>query len=221
MTRKPATTDQDDQGGTTGNLADLTHDLANRRRHGSRNVSMLTESFKQNGAARSIVVDEDGVILAGNNAVEAAAEAGITKVQIVETDGTTLVAVRRRGLTPDQKRAIAIYDNRTAELAEWDVAALTADLKNGEDLSAFFFDGELAALGVVGDAVEDPQREWSGMPEFSQKTVGAFHSIQIHFKDAAALEAFGQLIGQPVGKTVRYLWIPEQADEVFKDQAYK
>jgi len=101
------------------------------------------------------------VILAGNGVVEAASEAGITKLQIVDADGDTLVAVRRRGLTPSQKRDLAIYDNRTAELAEWNVEQLAADLQNGEDLAAFFFDDELKTLGVVvpgfGPVSEDEQ----------------------------------------------------------------
>jgi hypothetical protein len=122
---------------------------------------MLVDALQKVGVSRSIVVDEDGVILAGNGVVEAASEAGITKVQIVEADGETLVAVRRRGLTAGQKRDLAIYDNRTAELAVWNVEQLAADLQNGEDLSAFFYDDELKALGVVvpgfGPASEDEQ----------------------------------------------------------------
>ena len=54
---------------------------------------MLLESIEQVGAARSIVIDEDDTILAGHGVAEAAAEAGITRVQVVDTDGRTLVAV--------------------------------------------------------------------------------------------------------------------------------
>lgn len=38
---------------------------------------MIVQSLKDNGAARSIVIDEQGVVLAGNGVVDAAAEAGI------------------------------------------------------------------------------------------------------------------------------------------------
>jgi len=121
---------------------------------------MLVDALQKVGASRSIVVDEDGVILAGNGVVEAASEAGITKLQIVDADGDTLVAVRRRGLTPSQKRELAIYDNRTAELAEWNVEQLAADLQNGEDLAAFFLPDELTRLlgaaVLPGDAASLP-----------------------------------------------------------------
>jgi len=46
---------------------------------------MLVDALQKVGASRSIVVDEDGVILAGNGVVEAASEAGLTKLQIVDS----------------------------------------------------------------------------------------------------------------------------------------
>jgi hypothetical protein len=110
---------------------------------------MLVDALQKVGASRSIVLDENDVILAGNGVVEAASEAGLTKVQVVEADGDTIVAVRRRGLSDEQKRDLAIYDNRTAELATWNVEQLAADLKDGLDLSPFFFDEELKS--ILGD----------------------------------------------------------------------
>jgi len=137
---------QDDPGSTIGHLGDLTADPNNRRTHNPRNLGMLVDALRKVGASRSIVVDEDGVILAGNGVVEAAAEAGLTKLHIVDADGDTVVAVRRRGLTAGQKRDLALFDNRTAELAEWNIEQLAADLQNGEDLSAFFLPDELEKM---------------------------------------------------------------------------
>jgi DNA modification methylase len=133
-------------------IKDLVADPENRRKHNPRNLGMVVDALHQVGAARSIVIDEDGVILAGNGVTEAAAEAGITRVQVVDADGSTLVAVRRRGLSPEQKRALAIYDNRTAELAEWNAEQLQTDIDAGLDLKPWFFDEELAA--VLGQKVE-------------------------------------------------------------------
>lgn len=132
-------------------LKDLIPDPKNRRAHNARNIGMLVDALQKVGASRSIVVDEDDVILAGNGVVEAASEAGLIKVQVVEADGETIIAVRRRGLTDKQKRELAIYDNRTAELATWNVEQLQADLRDGLDLAPFFFDEELQeVLGVAG-----------------------------------------------------------------------
>src|SRR5262245_13185664 len=108
-------------------VADLKPDATNRRARTTRGERMLVESLEQLGPARSIVIDEDNQVLAGNGVIEAAAHAGITKLQVVDSDGQTLVAVRRTGLTPDEKRALAIYDNRTSELAEWVPEQLAQD----------------------------------------------------------------------------------------------
>src|SRR6188768_191036 len=80
-------------------IKDLVADPQNRRLHNPRNIGMVVDALQQVGAARSIVIDEDNVILAGNGVTEAAAEAGITKVRVIDVAGDELVAVRRTGLT--------------------------------------------------------------------------------------------------------------------------
>ena len=127
-------------------IKDLIPDPKNRRAHTPRNVGMIVDALHAVGAARSIVIDEAGTVLAGNATIEAAAEAGITRVRRVVADGNEVIAVQRLGLTPDQKRDLALYDNRTAELASWDVAQLAADLDEGVDLSGQFTEEELAAV---------------------------------------------------------------------------
>jgi hypothetical protein len=107
---------------------------------------MIATALRAVGAARSIVIDEDNAVLAGNGVLLGAAGAGLTKVQIVEARGDTIIAVRRRDLSPDQKRDLAIFDNRTAELAEWNAEQLGADLREGVDLGQFFTDEELLEL---------------------------------------------------------------------------
>lgn len=126
-------------------IADLTPDPRNARAHTPRNVGMIEQALGEVGAARSIVIDEHGVVLAGNATIEAAAQAGIERVQVVDADGDTIIAVRRSGLTPEQKTRLALYDNRTAELADWDAGVLAA-LAQETDLSQLFRDDELAAL---------------------------------------------------------------------------
>ena len=131
---------------TPTHIKDLVPDPANRRRHNPRNIGMVAEALHAVGAARSIVIDEGNVILAGNGVTEAAAEAGITKVRVIDADGDELIAVRRSGLSPEQKRALALWDNRTAELATWDVEQLAADLDAGLSLADWFAPDETAGL---------------------------------------------------------------------------
>jgi DNA modification methylase len=141
-------------------LTSLVPDPRNARRHSERNVGLITDALREVGAARSIVVDETGTILAGNATVTAAAQAGIDQVRIVEADGAELIAVRRSGLTSEQKRRLALLDNRTAELAEWDTDVL-ASLAEDTDLSGLWDPDELAEL-LAG---ETPPGQLLGDPE--------------------------------------------------------
>jgi ParB-like chromosome segregation protein Spo0J len=162
--------------GTVSHIEDVSHikdlvaDPANRRKHNPRNIGLVVDALHQIGAARSIVIDENNVVLAGNGVTEAAGEAGITKVQVVEVDGDTLVAVRRRGLSEEQKRALAMFDNRAGELAEWNAEQLLEDAQAGLNLQPWFSDKELAALLSV-DASEDGDGGPTTIPEAYQVLV--------------------------------------------------
>jgi len=101
-------------------IRELTPDPQNARKHNPDNVGMIVDSLNEVGAARSIVIDEEGVILAGNATIEGAAQAGIEKLKVVDATGDEIIAVRRTGLSPEQKKRLALFDNRSAELATWD-----------------------------------------------------------------------------------------------------
>jgi len=130
---------------------------------------MIESALREVGAARSIVIDENGLILAGNATCEAAAAAGIEKVQVIDADGETIIAVRRTGLTAAQKARLALFDNRAPELAEWDEAVL-AEL-SARDTDGLFSDAELEAITTTPelDEIEDVDRE-SG-PRLGKSTV--------------------------------------------------
>jgi DNA modification methylase len=134
-------------------IGDLHPDRRNARKHNPRNIGMIAASLQEVGAARSIVIDEDNNILAGNGTIEAAAQAGIERVLVVDADGETVVAVRRTGLTPAQKTRLALFDNRTAELADWDTDVLS-EMADSGDLAGLFYEDELADLLASVDTVE-------------------------------------------------------------------
>lgn len=107
---------------------------------------MIASSLLEVGPGRSIVIDEDDRILAGNGVATAASKAGFSKVRIIEPAADEIIAVRRRGLSAEQKRKLAIYDNRTGELATWDLAQLERDRVAGLELIPFWTGAELADL---------------------------------------------------------------------------
>lgn len=84
---------------------------------------LIEKSLSRFGAGRSILIDKNGRIIAGNKTVENAAAIGLDRVLIVETDGNVLVAVKRKDIDLDSAkgRELALADNATgkANLA-WD-----------------------------------------------------------------------------------------------------
>lgn len=100
--------------------------------------ALLDKSFSKFGAGRSILIDKNNRIIAGNKASESFGESGGEKVVVVETEGDVLVAVKRTDIDLDSKegRELALADNATqkADLdwdrgmlyevaAEWDIDA--------------------------------------------------------------------------------------------------
>ena len=136
--------------GEITHIGELTSDPDNARSHTARGVGMIEEALNEVGAARSIVIDEDGKVLAGNATIEAAAAAGIERVRVVDADGEEIIAVRRSGLSDEQKKRLALYDNRAGELSDWDAGVL-ADLKEQDEalLAGLFRDDELEE--ILGD----------------------------------------------------------------------
>lgn len=90
---------------------------------------LIERSFRELGAGRSILIDKNNRIIAGNKSTEAAALIGLNDVIVVETDGTKVVAVKRVDIDIDSKigRDLAISDNATAKAnITWDQDAITA-----------------------------------------------------------------------------------------------
>lgn len=106
----------------------ITFDKKNYRKHSDKNKKLIRKSLTECGAGRSVLVDKDGCLIAGNGVYEQAEKMGI-KTRIVETDGTELVVVKRTDIgTDDPKRkTLALADNATSDGVEWDLPNIAAD----------------------------------------------------------------------------------------------
>lgn len=106
-----------------GNISELKFDDKNFNKHTEYGMSLLEKSLRENGAGRSILIDKDNNIIAGNGIIEAAGSVGLEKVKIVETTGDEIIAVKRTdiALDSDQGRQMAFADNATAAAdLNWD-----------------------------------------------------------------------------------------------------
>jgi hypothetical protein len=177
---------------TETTLEALIQDPKNARRRTQRSTAMIERSLQEFGAARSLVIDEAGRILAGNGTAEAAAAIGIEKVLVVPADGRTLVAVQRTDLSPSQKAEYGVADNRASDLSEFDGAALANLLEEHADLdmSPWFTDEEWRQQ-VEG--IDEPPPP----PEPDPTDPGpAGLTVQLTFLDQQALTDFQALMGR-------------------------
>ena len=150
-------------------ITDLVFDDKNLNKHTEFGMSLIERSMRNNGAGRSILIDKNNRIIAGNGVTEIAGQIGMDDVQIVESDGTKIIAVKRTDIDLDTKqgREMALADNATA------AADLAWDADTIADVSAEF-DLDVSGWGVVLDESEQYGDEFTlpneGKAEFGAMT---------------------------------------------------
>jgi DNA modification methylase len=117
-------------------------------------------------------VDRQNRVIAGNKTVEAAVAAGMKSIAVIETDGTSLVAVQRGDLDlkRDKKaRDLPIADNRVSEIdLEWNSEVLASlDV----DLTQFWNENELKSLlkGLRSNELSAPEPKLDQAAELQKK----------------------------------------------------
>lgn len=138
----------------------------NNSRNNDMAVDAVAESIKQFGFKNPVIIDKDGVIVAGHTRYKAAKKLGITDIPCISAND----------LSDEQIKAFRLADNKTAELAEWDEDLLGKEMSGiiNIDMSQFGFSvGE----DELGEEVQDdkytlkvdiPQYEITGdCPEIS------------------------------------------------------
>ncbi len=118
---------------------DIQLDPNNYRIHSKVNKDLIKKSLSECGAGRSVLIDKEGKLIAGNGVFEQAKALNIP-TKIVPTDGNTLIVVQRTDLaTADKKRQrLAVFDNSTSDTSEF----------NNEKIKKDFQIEEIKELGV-------------------------------------------------------------------------
>lgn len=118
----------------------------NNPRYNEEAVEAVEESIEQVEYITPIVVDENYEILAGHTRHKALFNLGVDEVECIVV----------RGLTEEQKRKFRLLDNKTAEIAEWDLEKLQQEL-DGLDFGDFdFFSKEIEKMA---DKMIDDHKE--------------------------------------------------------------
>lgn len=130
----------------------LKFDPVNANQGTQRGMSALEASLQNDGAGRSVLLDRDGYLVAGNKTAEIAAQMGIEEVVVIKSTGKRLIAHQREDfdLLHDPKtRQHAVRDNLVGQQnLYWDEVALQQLIDEGVELTGdgLWYEGELETL---------------------------------------------------------------------------
>ncbi len=172
----------------------------NARTHSPEQVAQIAASIVEFGFTNPILAGSDGVIVAGHGRLAAAQKLGLATVPVVVLDH----------LTPTQRRALIIADNRIAENAGWDEALLRiemADLQDADfDLSLTGFDADALAELMAGDEPQgEGQTDDDAVPDVAETPVSRPGDVwlldghRLLCGDSTVAESYDRVLdGEPV-----------------------
>ena len=181
----------------------------NARTHSDEQVAQIAASIAEFGFTTPILAGADGVIVAGHGRLAAAHKLGLALVPVVVLEH----------LSPTQRRALVIADNRIAENAGWDEAMLRIELVTLQDddfdVSLTGFDADaLAELLADEDGNGDGETDDDAVPEITETPISRPGDVwlldghRLLCGDSTKTECFEQLLQG------------EQVDMVFTDPPY-
>ena len=130
-------------------VGDLIPYARNARTHSDAQVALIAGSIREYGFTNPVLVDGASGIIAGHGRVMAARMLGLTLVPVIEL----------AHLTPAQKRAYVLADNKLAERAGWDAQMLALEVADLGELGI-----DLIDLGFTGHELDDLLRQDGGDP---------------------------------------------------------
>ena len=181
----------------------------NARTHSDAQIAQIAASIAEFGFTNPILAGSDGVIVAGHGRLAAAQKLGIETVPVVVLDH----------LTPTQRRALVIADNRIAENAGWDEAMLQVELaalqEDSFDLSLTGFDADALADLLAGEeTTNDGQTDDDVAPEIPETPASRLGDVwvcgehRVLCGDATDADSYTRLLAD------------EPMDMVFTDPPY-
>lgn len=179
---------------TPTKLSELIPDDKNFNKGSEFGNSLISKSLSKFGAGRSILIDKNNRIIAGNKSVENAAAIGLEDVQIIESDGKRIIAVKRTDIDLDspEGREMALADNASAKAnIVFDAELIEAEV--GEAVC------EEWGIELAHEAPEAEEDDFDTTPPLEAKTVlGDLYEIGEHrllCGDSTQTDTFEKLMG--------------------------
>lgn len=139
----------------------------NNPRNNDNAVEYVERSIKDFGFKIPIIVDKNNIIVAGHTRYKAAKKLNLSEVPCIVADD----------LTDDQIKAFRLVDNKSAELAEWNLELLNIELENIHDIDMNLYDFELSEL--LDNVVEDDYE--IELPEEPKTKYGDIYKLGNHY----------------------------------------
>lgn len=139
----------------------------NNPRNNDIAVEYVARSIKDFGFKIPIIVDKNNVIVAGHTRYKAAKELNLTEVPCIVADD----------LTDEQIKAFRLVDNKSAELAEWNLELLNIELENIHDIDMNLYNFELSEL--LDNVIEDDYE--IELPEEPKTKHGDIYKLGNHY----------------------------------------
>lgn len=142
-------------------------------------VGGVAESIKQFGFQSPIIVDKNNVIIAGHTRLKAAKKLGLKEVPVIyakHKDGSWL--------SDEEAKALRLADNKTGELADWDMRLLDDELADiaDIDMSDFGFGEELSFPETSTDNEEVEEDNFNEEPPANPVAkTGQIYQLGEHF----------------------------------------
>lgn len=213
-------------------------DKNNVRVHDDDNKNAIEKSLKELGAGRSVLIDSENMLIAGNGVFEQAKKLKIP-VKIIESNGKELIAIKRTDLKTDsdKRKALAIADNKINDMSFFDFDKLKTELEQLNDVDfdlefTGFKDFELGFLdnftaqtpqsSPAGDNEQvietdaNVNNEYHDMPEYEQESIDNFRII-VHFRSIEDKLKFSSILEQSITEKTNSLWFPKMESIVEKD----
>jgi hypothetical protein len=159
--------------------AGLVEDPDNMNSHNDKNLKGIEQSVDEVGFFRSIAIDENNVVKAGNGTAQIAKKKN-AKILIVDVDDpNTLVAVRRKGLTTLQKHRAGLWDNETSRLSKRNDKAIQRIVKDNP--------GQMILEGIYSE--KDQQKILKEHEDAQPLAMGGADDIELTSGDDKAVKA--------------------------------
>lgn len=164
-------------------MSNIKIDPNNYRIHDDKNKRLIRKSLEECGAGRSILFDNDDCIIAGNGVYEQAQELGL-KVRVIESDGTELIAIKRKDLSTEdaRRKALALADNHTSDTSFFDFDAVVKDF-GVEELDAWEIDLSSVTIDMENRDEDIPD-------ELTAERKVALPFVKISFQSVKQFERF-------------------------------